>query len=112
INAKILNGTAGRLAGMVIGIKDLICYKDHGVSAGSRMLENYVSIFSATVVERLLDEDAIIIGRLNCDEFAMGGSNENSYFGHVKNFADNTKVSGGSSGGSAVAVQAGLCMAA
>lgn len=112
INDKILNGTGGKLAGMVIGIKDLICYKDHGVSAGSRMLENYVSIFSATVVERLLAEDAIIIGRLNCDEFAMGGSNENSYFGHVKNYADNTKVSGGSSGGSAVAVQAGLCMAA
>ncbi|WP_407426609.1 Asp-tRNA(Asn)/Glu-tRNA(Gln) amidotransferase subunit GatA [Arcticibacter sp.] len=112
INEKILNGTGGKLAGMVIGIKDLICYKDHGVSAGSRMLENYVSIFSATVVERLLAEDAIIIGRLNCDEFAMGGSNENSYFGHVKNYADNTKVSGGSSGGSAVAVQAGLCMAA
>lgn len=112
INDKILNGTGGKLAGMVIGIKDLICYKNHGVSAGSRMLENYVSIFSATVVERLLAEDAIIIGRLNCDEFAMGGSNENSYFGHVKNYADNTKVSGGSSGGSAVAVQAGLCMAA
>lgn len=112
INEKILNGTAGKLAGMVIGIKDLICYKDHGVSAGSKMLENYVSIFSATVVERLIAEDAIIIGRLNCDEFAMGGSNENSYFGHVKNYADNTKVSGGSSGGSAVAVQAGLCMAA
>jgi len=112
INDKILSGTGGKLAGMVIGIKDLICYKDHGVSAGSRMLESYVSIFSATVVERLLAEDAIIIGRLNCDEFAMGGSNENSYFGHVKNYADNTKVSGGSSGGSAVAVQAGLCMAA
>jgi len=112
INEKIVNGTAGKLAGMVIGIKDLICYKDHGVSAGSKMLENYVSIFSATVVERLIAEDAIIIGRLNCDEFAMGGSNENSYFGHVKNYADNTKVSGGSSGGSAVAVQAGLCMAA
>lgn len=112
VNEKIMNGTAGKLAGMVIGIKDLICYKDHGVSAGSKILENYVSIFSSTVVERMLAEDVIIIGRLNCDEFAMGGSNENSYFGPVKNFADNTKVSGGSSGGSAVAVQAGLCMAA
>ncbi len=112
VNEKIMNGTAGKLAGMVIGIKDLICYKDHGVSAGSKILENYVSIFSSTVVERMLAEDVIIIGRLNCDEFAMGGSNENSYFGPVKNYADNTKVSGGSSGGSAVAVQAGLCMAA
>lgn len=111
INEKILNGTAGKLAGMVMGIKDLICYRDHGVSAGSKILENYTSIFSSTVVERILAEDAIIIGRLNCDEFAMGGSNENSYFGPVKNYADNTKVSGGSSGGSAVAVQAGLCMA-
>ena len=112
VNEKIMNGTAGKLAGMVIGIKDLICYKDHGVSAGSKILENYVSIFSSTVVERMLAEDVIIIGRLNCDEFAMGGSNENSYFGPVQNYADNTKVSGGSSGGSAVAVQAGLCMAA
>lgn len=112
IEDKIINGNAGKLAGLVIGIKDLICYRDHHVSAGSKILENYVSVFSSTVVERLLAEDAIIIGRLNCDEFAMGGSNENSYFGPVKNYADNTRVSGGSSGGSAVAVQAGLCMAA
>jgi aspartyl-tRNA(Asn)/glutamyl-tRNA(Gln) amidotransferase subunit A len=111
INKKILDGTAGRLAGMVIGLKDIICYKDHGVAVGSKILENYTSIYSATVVERLLAEDAIIIGRLNCDEFAMGGSNENSYFGPVKNYADNTKVPGGSSGGAAVAVQAGLCLA-
>lgn len=112
IHRKLIDGTGGKLAGLIIGIKDLICYKDHHVSAGSRILENYTSIFSSTVVERLLAEDAIIIGRLNCDEFAMGGSNENSYFGPVKNFADNRRVSGGSSGGSAVAVQAGLCMAA
>ncbi len=112
INKKILNGTGGKLAGLIIGIKDIICYKGHGISVGSRILENYKSIYSATVIERLLAEDAIIIGRLNCDEFAMGGSNENSYFGPVKNFADNTKVPGGSSGGSAVAVQAGLCLAA
>ena len=111
IETKILNGTCGKLAGMIIGIKDLICYKDHGVSAGSKILENYKSIFSSTVVERILAEDAIIIGRQNCDEFAMGGSNENSYFGPVKNDADNSKVPGGSSGGSAVAVQADLCMA-
>ncbi|MXV51749.1 Asp-tRNA(Asn)/Glu-tRNA(Gln) amidotransferase subunit GatA [Pedobacter sp. HMF7647] len=112
ITEKIAAGSAGRLAGMVIGIKDIICYKSHGVSVGSKILENYKSIFSSTVVERLLAEDAIIIGRLNCDEFAMGGSNENSFYGPVKNYVDNTKVAGGSSGGSAVAVQAGLCLAA
>ncbi|PWG81004.1 Asp-tRNA(Asn)/Glu-tRNA(Gln) amidotransferase subunit GatA [Pararcticibacter amylolyticus] len=112
IQSKIIDGKAGRLGGLVIGIKDLICYRNHRVSAGSKILEDYVSVFSATVVERLLSEDAIIIGRLNCDEFAMGGSNENSFFGPVRNYADNNRVSGGSSGGSAVAVQAGLCMAA
>ena len=111
VQSKILSGKAGKLAGMILGIKDLICYKDHKISAGSKILENYNSIFSSTVVERILAEDAIVIGRQNCDEFAMGGSNENSYFGAVKNDADNTKVPGGSSGGSAVAVQADLCMA-
>ncbi len=112
IQEKLNSGTAGKLAGMVIGIKDNICFKDHKVSACSRILENYVSPFSATVVERLIAEDALIIGRLNCDEFAMGASNESSYYGPVKNKADKTKVSGGSSGGAAVAVQAGLCLAA
>jgi aspartyl-tRNA(Asn)/glutamyl-tRNA(Gln) amidotransferase subunit A len=112
VQAKINAGTAGKLAGMVIGIKDNICFQGHRVSASSKILENYVSPFSATVVERLLAEDAIIIGRLNCDEFAMGASNESSFYGPVRNFADQTKVSGGSSGGSAVAVQAGLCLAA
>lgn len=112
IQEKIEAGTSGKLAGMVIGIKDNICYKDHQVSASSRILENYISPFSATVVERLLAEDAIIIGRLNCDEFAMGASNESSYYGPVRNNADLSKVSGGSSGGSAVAVQADLCLAA
>lgn len=102
----------GKLFGLVIGIKDNICYANHTVSAASKMLSNFESLFSATVVERLLAEDAIIIGRLNCDEFAMGGSNENSAFGPVLNEIDNTRVSGGSSGGSAVAVQAQLCHAA
>ena len=112
IDIRIQNGTAGKLAGMVIAIKDNICYKDHKVSASSRILGDFTSIYSATIVERLLAQDAIIIGRCNCDEFAMGGANENSYFGPVKNFADETKVPGGSSGGSAVAVQAGMCHAA
>jgi aspartyl-tRNA(Asn)/glutamyl-tRNA(Gln) amidotransferase subunit A len=112
VQAKIDNHTAGKLAGMVIGIKDNICYTDHLVTASSRMLENFTAPYSATVVERLLAEDAIIIGRLNCDEFAMGGSNETSYFGPVRNAADQERVSGGSSGGSAVAVQADMCLAA
>jgi aspartyl-tRNA(Asn)/glutamyl-tRNA(Gln) amidotransferase subunit A len=112
VQQKIANGTAGKLAGMVIGIKDNICYKDHEVTASSKMLEGFIAPYSATVVERLLQEDAVIIGRLNCDEFAMGGSNETSYYGHVKNAADHERVAGGSSGGSAVAVQADLCLAA
>src|SRR5476651_1492133 len=112
IDEKIKQGTAGKLAGIVLAIKDNICYKDHQVTASSKILDGFKSIFSATVVERLLAEDALIIGRTNCDEFAMGGSNETSYFGPVKNFADDTKVPGGSAGGAAVAVQAGMCHAA
>jgi aspartyl-tRNA(Asn)/glutamyl-tRNA(Gln) amidotransferase subunit A len=112
IDRKIADKTAGKLAGMVIGLKDNICYRGHKVSASSKILEGYEAVYSATVVERLLAEDAIIIGRLNCDEFAMGASNENSAYGPVLNDADNARVSGGSSGGSAVAVQANLCLAA
>lgn len=102
--------TLGRLHGVVIGLKDIICFKDHEVSASSHILENFTSIYNATAVKRLLDEGAIIIGRNNCDEFAMGSSNENSAFGPVKNAVDEQRVPGGSSGGSAVAVQAGTCM--
>ncbi len=112
VQQKIDKGTAGRLAGMVIGIKDNICYLDHQVSASSKMLTGFVAPYSSTVVNRLLQEDAIIIGRLNCDEFAMGGSNETSFFGPVKNAVDEERVAGGSSGGSAVAVQADMCLAA
>tara|TARA_R110002050_G_scaffold290260_1_gene443805 strand:- start:137502 stop:138923 length:1422 start_codon:yes stop_codon:yes gene_type:complete len=112
VDEKIQNGTAGRLAGMVIGLKDNLCYKDHQVSVSSKILSNFTSLFSGTAVERLLAEDAIIIGRLNCDEFAMGSSNEKSAYGPVLNPFDNTRVPGGSSGGSAVAVAANLCHAA
>jgi len=111
VDEKIKNGTAGRLAGMVIGLKDNMCYKGHKVSASSRILFNFESLFTGTAVERLIAEDAIIIGRLNCDEFAMGSSNENSAFGPVLNPIDKSKVPGGSSGGSAAAVAAGLCTA-
>ena len=100
----------GRLHGVVIGIKDVICYRDHPVTAGSKILEGFSSLYHATAVDRLLQEGAIIIGHLNCDEFAMGSSNENSIYGRVKNALDPEKVAGGSSGGSAVAVQASLCM--
>ena len=101
----------GSLHGVVIALKDVIAYKDHRLTAASKILENFVSIYSSTVVERLLKEEAIIIGSCNCDEFAMGSTNENSVYGNVLNATDETRVSGGSSGGSAVAVQAGLCMA-
>ena len=100
----------GTLHGVVVGIKDVISYKGHALSAASKMLENYTAVYSATAIERLLAAGAIIIGRQNCDEFAMGSSNENSAFGAVKNAANHSLVSGGSSGGSAVAVQANLCM--
>ncbi|HJV19523.1 MAG TPA: Asp-tRNA(Asn)/Glu-tRNA(Gln) amidotransferase subunit GatA [Sediminibacterium sp.] len=98
------------LHGVVVGLKDVICYKNHQVTAASKILSGFTSIYNATATQRLLDAGAIIIGRQNCDEFAMGSSNENSSYGPVKNARDNERVSGGSSGGSAVAVQAGLCM--
>ncbi|MFN8244282.1 MAG: Asp-tRNA(Asn)/Glu-tRNA(Gln) amidotransferase subunit GatA [Ferruginibacter sp.] len=99
-----------KLHGVVIAIKDVICYKDHTVTAASKILQGFKSLYNATALERLLEEEAIIIGACNCDEFAMGSSNENSYYGNVRNALDTGKVPGGSSGGSAVAVQAGLCM--
>ncbi|MGE7777616.1 Asp-tRNA(Asn)/Glu-tRNA(Gln) amidotransferase subunit GatA [Chitinophaga sp. NPDC101104] len=110
LDEKIRNGERpGLLAGVVVGIKDVICYKGHAVSAASRILEGFESLYNATAVERLLEAGAIIIGRLNCDEFAMGSTNENSAYGPTLNALDETRVPGGSSGGSAVAVQAGLC---
>ncbi len=111
VDEKISNGTAGKLAGMVIGLKDNLCYKNHKVSASSKILEGFESIYTATAVQRLIDEDAIIIGRLNCDEFAMGSSNENSSNGPVLNPINSEYVPGGSSGGSASAVAAGMCTA-
>jgi aspartyl-tRNA(Asn)/glutamyl-tRNA(Gln) amidotransferase subunit A len=109
VDEKIKNGTAGNLAGVVIGIKDNICYRNHKVSASSKILEGFESVYTATALQRLIDEDAVIIGRLNCDEFAMGSSNENSAFGSVENNWKKNYVPGGSSGGSAVAVSANLC---
>lgn len=111
IQGKLNNGTAGRLAGTFVGIKDNLCFKGHHVSASSNILVGFESLYTATAVQRLIDEDAIILGRLNCDEFAMGSSNEKSAFGPVRNAINPAYVPGGSSGGSAVAVSAGLCTA-
>lgn len=109
VDKKINSGKAGKLAGLVVGIKDVLAYQDHPLQASSKILEGFTSQFTATAVQRLLDADAIIIGRQNCDEFAMGSSNENSAFGPVLHAIDPTRVPGGSSGGSAVGVMADLC---
>ena len=108
--ARLAGKPLGKMHGVVVALKDVICYKGHQVSAASKILKNFTSIYNATVTEKLLVEGAIIIGRNNCDEFAMGSSSENSAFGIVKNAIDESRVPGGSSGGSAVSVQAGLCM--
>lgn len=110
-NARQKAGIKGKLHGVVLSIKDVISYKGHPLTASSFMLKDFKAIYNATVIQRILDEGAIIIGTCNCDEFAMGSTNEHSFYGRVKNAIDPGKVSGGSSGGSAVAVQAGLCMA-
>ena len=100
----------GRLHGVVVAIKDVLSYEGHELTACSNMLKGFKAIYNATAIQRLIDEEAIIIGNTNCDEFAMGSTNENSARGTVLNALDNSRVAGGSSGGSAVAVQAGMCM--
>ena len=112
IDQKLTDGTAGPLAGLVVTIKDVLSYKDHPLQAGSHILDGFTAQYTATAVQRLIDADAIIIGRANCDEFGMGSSNENSHYGPTLNPHDNERVPGGSSGGSAVAVQADMCLIA
>lgn len=112
IDEKLKNKTAGKLAGMVVGVKDVISQKGKTLTASSKILAGYNALYTATALQKLIDEDAIIIGSLNCDEFAMGSSNENSCYGPVLNPLDTTLVPGGSSGGSAVAVAADLCTVA
>ncbi len=110
VDLKVKKGNAGRLAGMVIAVKDVLSVKGKTLTCGSKILHNFEPLYTATAVQRLIDEDAIIIGKTNCDEFAMGSSNENSAYGIVMNPLDNTRVPGGSSGGSAVAAAADMCM--
>ena len=109
IDEKIKNNSAGKLAGVVIAIKANMCLKGKRVNAASKILDNFESLYTATAVQRLLDEDAILIGMCNCDEMAMGASSENSAYGPVLNAINPEYVPGGSSGGSAVAVQANMC---
>jgi len=112
IDEKITNNKnqLGKLFGLVVSIKDVICYKDHPLTAGSKILEGFESQFTATAIQRLLDQDALIIGHTNCDEFAMGSANENSIYGPVVNKDGENRVPGGSSGGTAVSVQIDSCL--
>jgi len=111
IDEKMKNGSAGKLAGMVLAVKDLINLQGTTTSCGSRILSNFVSPYDAHVIEQLKAQDVVFIGKTNMDEFAMGSSNETSFFNSVKNPVNPEYVPGGSSGGSAAAVGGDLCTA-
>lgn len=110
LDAKIAKGEkVGKLAGLVIGVKSNINVEDFHITAASRTLENYIGSYDASVVKRIKEEDGIIIGMTNMDEFAAGSSTETSYFGYTQNPSAPGRIPGGSSGGSAAAVAAGMC---
>ena len=111
-DAKLADGTAGPLEGVPVAHKDVFVTRDFATTAGSKILSGYRSPFDATVVQRLRSAGMVSLGKLNCDEFAMGSANENSAYGPVQNPWDTARVPGGSSGGSAAAVAAGLAPAA
>ncbi|MCJ8322364.1 MAG: Asp-tRNA(Asn)/Glu-tRNA(Gln) amidotransferase subunit GatA [Rhizobiales bacterium] len=121
-DAKLAKGQAGILEGIPVGVKDLFCTKDVRTTASSKILGNFIPTYESTVTANMWTDGAVLLGKLNCDEFAMGSSNETSYFGDVvnpwqrrgdDNKTDDTKlVPGGSSGGSAAAVAARACLAA
>jgi aspartyl-tRNA(Asn)/glutamyl-tRNA(Gln) amidotransferase subunit A len=111
-DARIAAGETAPLLGVPIAHKDIFVTQDFVTTAGSKMLKDYHSPFNSTVVHKMMQEGAVTLGKLNCDEFAMGSSNENSAYGNVLNPWDATRIPGGSSGGSAAAVAAGLCAAA
>jgi len=109
--AMAARSSLGALAGVPVGIKDVLTVEGLPATAGSKILEGYRPPYTATAVRKLIDAGAVILGKLNCDEFAMGSSNENSAYGPVRNPHDTERVPGGSSGGSAAAVAAGMALA-
>jgi len=112
VDQRLALGRAGPLAGMIVALKDALSLRGERVTCASRILENFSAVYTATAVERLIEADAIVVGKTNMDEFAMGSSGENSAFGPVRNPVDEARVPGGSSSGSCVAVAAGMAQTA